>query len=88
MPIKASTITQADIKQVIRKQVKDDVRQLRRELVLQRININQVVGVGNMEDYISEWESEFANSTTAPGTSQQRRRKMKRITKTKKGSKL
>lgn len=85
---KASAITQGDIKLVLRKQVKDDVRQFRRELSLQRININKAVGVGNMEDYIDEWELNFANSTITSKESQSKSRKLKRITKTKRNPKL
>ena len=86
--VKVSTITQADIKFVLRKQVKDDVRQYRRELSLQRINVGKVVGVGNMEDYIEEWELDFANSTTIPREPQPKNKKLKRITKTKRNPKL
>lgn len=85
---KASAITQGDIKLVLRKQVKDDVRQFRRELSLQRININKAVGVGNMEDYIDEWELYFANSTITSKEPQSKNRKLKRITKTKRNPKL
>jgi len=85
---KISTITKADIKAVLAKQVRDDVRQYRRELSVQRINVAKVVGVGNMEDYISEWEVDFANSTNTPRESRPKNRKLKRITKTKRNPKL
>ena len=86
--VKASAITPGDIKLVLGKQVKDDVRQYRRELSLQRININKAVGVGNMEDYIGEWELDFANSTTTAKEPQHKNKKLKRITKTKRNPKL
>ena len=85
---KISAITKADIKAVLAKQVRDDVGQFRRELALQRININKVVGVGNLEDFIKEWEVDFANSTTVQQELQPKSKKMKRITRTKKRSKL
>jgi len=86
--VKASAITQADIKKVISKQVKDDVRQYRRELALQRINLNKVIGVGNLENYIDEWEVDFANSTTTPKTPEPKNKKLKKITSTKRNPKL
>ncbi|MEG5075916.1 hypothetical protein QUB36_13515 [Microcoleus sp. AT8-B1] len=86
--VKASAITQADIKKVIGKQVKDDVRQYRRELALQRINLNKVIGVGNLENYIDEWEVDFANSTTTPKTPEPKNKKLKKITSTKRNPKL
>lgn len=85
---KISAITPADIKLVLKKQVKDDVRQYRRELSLQRININKAVGVGNLGDYIGEWELDFANSTTTAKEPQPKNKKLKRITKTKRNPKL
>lgn len=84
---KVSAITQGDIKLFLRKQVKDDVRQYRRELSLQRINVNKVVGVGNMEDYIDEWELDFANSTITSKEPQPKNKKLKRLTKTKRSPK-
>jgi hypothetical protein len=88
MMAKGLTITQADIKLVLKKQVRDDVRQYRRELSLQRININKVVGVGNLEDYVNEWEVDFANSTNTSKEPRSKNKKLKRITKTKRNSKL
>jgi hypothetical protein len=38
-------INQADIKKFLTQQVRDDVRQFRRELAIQRININKAIGV-------------------------------------------
>ena len=86
--VKVSAITKGDIKAVLKKQVRDDVRQYRRELSLQRININKVVGVGNMEDYIDEWEADFANSIITSKELQPKTKKLKRITKTKRNPKL
>jgi hypothetical protein len=85
---KISAITPSDIKLVISKQVKDDVRQYRRELVLHRINLSKVVGVGNMEAYAREWEIDFQNSTTAVQETKPKNKKLKRITKTKRNPKL
>jgi hypothetical protein len=85
---KISAITPGDIKLVISKQVKDDVRQYRRELAFQRINLSKVVGVGNMEDYASEWEIDFQNSTTVVQETKPKNKKLKRITKTKRNPKL
>lgn len=86
--VKVSAITKGDIKAVLKKQVRDDVRQYRRELSLQRINVGKVVGVGNMEDYIDEWETDFANSTITSREPQPKTKKLKRITKTKRNPKL
>jgi len=88
MVIKVSAITKGDIKIVIRKQVKDDVRQYRRELALQRINISKVIGVGNLDDYVDEWELDFANSAVTSKEPQQKNKKLKRITKAKRNPKL
>ncbi len=89
MAVKVSAISKGDIKAVLKKQVQDDVRQFRRELSLQRINVGKVVGVGNLEDYVNEWELDFANSTIAPKEPQQQKnKKLKRITKIKRSSKL
>jgi hypothetical protein len=85
---KLSAITPNDIKLVISKQVKDDVRQYRRELSLQRINLGKVIGVGNMEDYAKEWEIDFQNSTISAQESKPKNKKLKRITKTKRNPKL
>ena len=88
MATKVSTITQEDIKKVLKKQVKDDVRQYRRELSLQRINLGKAIGVGNLDDYVNEWELDFANCTTTSKESQPKNKKLKRITKTKRNPKL
>lgn len=86
--VKISAVTQADIKLVLGKQVKDDVRQYRRELAMQRINLGKVLGVGNMEDYIGEWEVDFQNSTTTPKEPQSKNKKLKRVTRIKRNPKL
>jgi hypothetical protein len=88
MAIKASAITKADIKIVLKKQVRDDVRQYRRELSLQRINVGKVVGVGNLDDYAREWELDFANSKISSKEPQQKNKKLRRVTKTKRNPKL
>jgi len=88
MGIKVSAITKGDIRTVLRKQVKDDVKQYRRELALQRINIGKVIGVGNLDDYVDEWELDFANSTITSKEPQEKNKKLKRITKTKRNPKL
>jgi len=85
---KISTVTKGDIKAVLKKQVRDDVRQYRRELALQRINIGKVVGVGNLNDYIKEWELDFENSTIMSREVQPKNKKLKRITKIKRNPKL
>lgn len=86
----ASTqINQADIKKFLTQQVRDDVRQLRRELAIQRININKAIGVGSMEDYIREWERDFPNSSISVKPLDEGKNKtLKRITQTKKKVKL
>jgi len=82
-------ITQADIKKFLTQQVRDDVRQFRRELAIQRININKAIGVGNMEDYIREWEQDFRNSSISVKPFDERKDKsLKRVTQTKKKVKL
>lgn len=81
-------VTQGDIKLFITRQVKDDVRQLRREMAMQRININKAVGVGNMEDFINEWEVDFANSTASAKAPEPKNKKLKRITNIKQNVKL
>jgi hypothetical protein len=82
-------INQADIKKILTQQVRDDVRQLRRELAIQRININKAIGVGNMEDYIREWEQDFQNSSISVKPLDERKNKsLKRVTQIKKKVKL
>ncbi|MCC3409526.1 MAG: hypothetical protein JGK17_29025 [Microcoleus sp. PH2017_10_PVI_O_A] len=61
---KNSKIDKARIKTYLKLKIKDNVLELRRQLAVDRININRAVGVGNMKDYIKEYESDFANSTT------------------------
>ncbi|MFB8793162.1 MAG: hypothetical protein U7126_02765 [Microcoleus sp.] len=78
--VKQSAVTQADIKVFIARQVKDDVRQLRRERALERINVLKAVGVGHMDNYIDEWEQDFANSTTSPKSPEPKNKKLKKIT--------
>jgi hypothetical protein len=85
---KSSAITQGDIKSFIARQVRDDVKQLRRELAMQRINVLAALGVGNMKDYAEEWEVDFSNSTTSPKAPQPKNKKLKRITSTKRNVKL
>jgi hypothetical protein len=78
-------ITPADLKKFLTQQVRDDVRQFRRELAIQRININKAIGVGNMEDYIREWEQDFQNSSISVKPSEERKNKsLKRVTQTNK----
>jgi hypothetical protein len=83
-------ISQADIKKFLTQQVRDDVRQFRRELAIQRININKAIGVGNMEDYIREWEQDFRNSSiiTVKPLDERKNKSLKRVTQTKKKVKL
>lgn len=81
-------ITQADIKAFLARQVKDDVAQYRRELAIQRINVNKAIGVANMTDFIREWEPDFANSTITQKSSAPKNKTLKRITQTKKKAKL
>ncbi len=85
---KTSTITQGDIKVYLARVVRDDVRQLRREMSMQRINILKTVGVGNLENYIEEWETDFIGSTTSTKAPEAKNKKLKRITKTKRNPKL
>lgn len=81
-------INQQDIKKFLTQQVRDDVRQLRRELALQRLNINKAIGVGNMSDYVKEWEQDFQNSTISAKPPEQKNKTLKRITQTKNRVKL
>jgi hypothetical protein len=82
-------ISKGDIKKFLTQQVRDDVRQYRRELAIQRININKAIGVGNIEDYIREWEQDFQNSsTTAKPPDERKNKSLKRVTQTKKKVKL
>ena len=82
-------ISQADIKEFLTQQVRDDVRQLRRELAIQRINFNKAIGVGNMEDYIREWEQDFQNSSiTVKPLDERKNKSLKRVTQIKKKVKL
>jgi len=82
-------ISQGDIKLFIARQVKDDVRQLRRELAIHRLNINKAIGVGNLTDFIREWEYDFPNSTTSvKPVSEKKNKTLKRVTQTKKRVKL
>lgn len=80
---KSAAVTAADIKVFIARQVRDDVRQFRRERALDRINILKAVGVGNLEDYLDEWEQDFANSTTSPKPPEPKNKKIKKITSVK-----
>jgi hypothetical protein len=84
----AKTINQGDIKAYLARVVKDDVRQLRRELAVQRINLNKAIGVGNMADYINEWEQDFPNSTIMPAQIEPKNKTLRRVTKTKNKTKL
>ena len=84
----SETITQTDIKAFLTRQVRDDVSQYRRELAIQRINVNKAIGVGNMTDYIREWEQDFPNSTITPKSPEPKNKTLKRITQTKKKVKL
>lgn len=77
---KKSTITQGDIKLFLKQKIKDDVRQLRRELAMERINMNKAIGVGNMSDYVEEWERDFPNSTATAKTPEPKNKSLKRIT--------
>jgi hypothetical protein len=81
-------INQQDIKKFLTQQVRDDVNQLRRELAIQRLNIGKAIGVGNMNDYIKEWEQDFPNSTISARPAQPKNKALKRITQTKKKVKL
>lgn len=85
---KVSTITQGDIKVFLSRIVRDDVRQLRREMSMDRINMLKTVGVGNLENYIEEWETDFTGSTTSTKAPSAKNKKLKRITKTKRNPKL
>jgi hypothetical protein len=82
-------ISQADIKKFLTQQVRDDVAQFRRELAIQRLNINKAIGVGNMEDYVREWEQDFQNSSiTVKPLDERKNKSLKRVTQTKKKVKL
>lgn len=82
-----TAINQGDIKVFLKRQVKDDVRQYRRELAIQRINLSKIIGVGNMEDYVKEWEQDFINSTTPAKPAEPKNKKLKKITSVKLGVK-
>jgi hypothetical protein len=83
-----TTISQKDIKTYLMRQVKDDVAQYRREVAIQRINLNKAIGVGNMTDFVKEWEQDYANSTISPKSSKPKDKALKRITQTKKRTRL
>jgi hypothetical protein len=84
----SQSITQGDIKAFLKRLVRDDVAQYRRELAIQRINVNKAIGVGNMTDFIREWEQDFPNSTITPKSSDPKNKTLKRVTETKKKAKL
>ncbi|MEG4271048.1 MULTISPECIES: hypothetical protein [unclassified Microcoleus] len=86
--VKISAITQSDINVYLARVVRDDVRQLRREMVMDRINILKTVGVGNLENYLNEVETDFTNSTTSTKAPEVKNKKFKRITQTKRNPKL
>lgn len=86
--VKTSAITQGDIKVYLGRVVRDDVRQLRREQAMDRINILKTVGVGNLENYLEEVEADFTNSTTSVEAPEPKNKKFKRITQTKRNPKL
>jgi hypothetical protein len=81
-------ISKADIKVFLTRQVRDDVAQLRRELAIQRLNTNKAIGVGNMSDYTREWEQDFANSTIGAKAPETKNKSLKRVTQTKRKTKL
>jgi hypothetical protein len=83
-----TAITQKDIKIFLTRQVRDDVAQYRRELAIQRINLSKAIGVGNMADFVREWEQDFQNSTITPKSLEPKNKSLKRITQTKKKAKL
>ena len=83
-----TAITQKDIKVFLTRQVRDDVAQYRRELAIQRINVNKAIGVGNIADFVREWEQDFQNSTITPKSLEPKNKSLKRITQTKKKTKL
>jgi hypothetical protein len=84
----SQSITQGDIKAFLKRLVRDDVAQYRRELAIQRINVNKAIGVGNMTDFIREWEQDFPNSTITQKSSEPKNKTLKRVTQTKKKAKL
>ncbi|MEG4070932.1 hypothetical protein QUA42_27005 [Microcoleus sp. Pol11C2] len=86
--VKVAAITQGDIKVYLGRIVRDDVRQLRREMAMDRVNILKTVGVGNLENYIEEWEVDFSGSTTSTKPPEAKNKKLKRITQTKRNPKL
>ena len=83
-----TSINQGDIKLFLARIVRDDVRQLRREMAMERVNILKTVGVGNLNNYIEEWETDFTGSTTSTKAPEAKNKKLKRITKTKRNPKL
>lgn len=81
-------ITQGDIKAFLARQVRDDVNQYRRELAIQRLNVNKAIGVGNMTDFCREWEQDFSNSAIGAKPPETKNKTLKRITQTKKKVKI
>ena len=77
---KGKQIDKAAIKIYLRAKIKDNVLELRRQSALERININRAVGVGNMKDYIKEYESEFVNSTTGIKPVKAKTKNLKKLT--------
>ena len=77
---KGKQIDKAAVKTYLRVKIKDNVLELRRQLALERININRAVGVGNMTDYIKEYESDFTNSTTGIKPVKSKTKNLKKLT--------
>lgn len=73
-------ITKGDVKNYLRRKVKDNVGELKRQLAVDRININRAIGVGNMNDFVKEYEADFANSTVRASNSEPKTKTLKKLT--------
>lgn len=80
---KGKQIDKAAVKIYLKAKIKDNVLELRRRLALERININRAVGVGNMTDYIKEYENDFVNSTTGIKPVKPKTKNLKKLTTSK-----
>lgn len=75
-------IGKGDVKLYLRKKIEDNVEELRRQLAVDRININRAIGVGNFADYAREYETDFANSTTGQKENRPKNKNLKKLTTT------
>lgn len=73
-------IGKGDIKLYLKQKIKDHVEELRRQLAVDRVNINRAIGVGSMTDFVKEYETDFANSTVRINNNQPKNKSLKKLT--------